>query len=140
MAIVLSLKGLPEDETDKSATFSQFRNGGVYISSFRITQRVTKTTDTSWTITHESAEQRWKDAHAQVLQGNFAAFTKNMYSRMFFNNGDGDYESRWGLDNTTLDLSAEDLDEYTAIAIRMKLNGGVANHSHQGVVVLLVIL
>ena len=138
LANVLSLKELPEDETDKSPTLSQFRTRGIYISSFRLTQRdmfesvkrVTKTADADWTITHESAEQRWKDAHAEVLQGNFAAFTKNMYSRMFFHNGDGDYESRRGLDNETLGLPAEELDEYTAIAVRMGLSGELADNPH----------
>jgi len=47
---------------------------------------------------------------------------------MFFNNGDGDYESRRGLDNKTLGLPAEDLDEYTAIGVRMGENGEVAAH------------
>ena len=47
---------------------------------------------------------------------------------MFFNNGDGDYESRRGLDNTTLGLPVEDLDIYTAIGVRMGKNGEVAEH------------
>ncbi len=136
MANLLSLKELPADEKDKSPTLSQFCNRSTYISSFRLTQRdmfesvkrVTNTIDADWTITHDSAEQRWKDGHAAVVQGNFGAFTKQLYSRMFFNNGDGDYESRRGLDNKTLGLPAEDLDEYTAIGVRMGENGEVAAH------------
>lgn len=131
VASLLSLKVLPDDETDRSHTLSQFRNGSVYISSFRLSQRemfesvkrVTGTTDTDWNITHESAEQRWKDGQAALQQGDMRAFTKMLYSRMFFPNGDGDYESRRGLHNDLLGLTAEDLDEFTAIGIRMGENG-----------------
>lgn len=127
VASLLSLKELPDDETDQSPTLSQFANRSVYISSFRLSQRdmfesvkrVTGTSDVDWTITHESAEQRWKDGRAEVEKGNFAAFPKQLYSRMFFPTSDGDYQSRRGLDNDILGLPVEDLDEYTAIAIRM---------------------
>ena len=134
VASLLSLKELPNDETDDAPTLSQFRNNAAYISSFRLTQcdmfesvkRVTKTTDVDWIITRDSAEQRWKDGLAAVKQGDFSAFPRMLYSRMFFPNGDGDYESRRGLDNDLLGLPAEDLDEWTAIAIRMGENGEVA--------------
>lgn len=132
---LLSLKKLPEDENDKSPTLSQFtKDGGlVYISSFRLSQkdmfesvkRVTGTTDADWTITRESSEQRWKDGTAEVLKGNFKAFTKMLYSRMFFPNGDGDYQSRRALDNDVLGLPVEDLDAATKIAVRMGENGEV---------------
>ena len=133
IANLLSLKELPDDETDPSPTLSQFRNGSIYISSFRLSQRdmfesvkhVTGTTDADWTITHDSAEQRWKDGRAALQQGNMKAFTKMLYSRMFFPNGDGDYQSSRGLHNDTLGLTVEDLDEFTAIGVRMGENGEV---------------
>lgn len=133
IANLLSLKELPDDETDRSPTLSQFRNGSIYISSFRLSQRdmfesvkrVTGTTDADWTITHESAEQRWKDGQAALQQGNMMAFTKMLYSRMFFPNGDGDYQSSRGLHNDLLGLTVEDLDEFTAIGVRMGENGEV---------------
>ncbi|GAB1312810.1 Oxidoreductase CipA [Madurella fahalii] len=135
VANLLSLKELPDDEKDRSPTLSQFRNEGglIYISSFRLSQkdmfesvkRVTGTTDVDWAITHESSEQRWKDAMAEVMRGNTKAFTKMMYSRMFFPNGDGDYESRRSLHNDVLGLPAEDLDHFTSIAVRMGENGEV---------------
>ena len=136
VAGLLSLKEFPDDENDKSATLSQFRNGNVYISSFRLTQldmfesvkRVTGTTDADWTITHESAEQRWKDGTAELQKGNFAAFTKMLYSRMFIpGTGDGDYESKRGTHNELLGLPVEDLDEATRVAIRMGINGEVSH-------------
>lgn len=137
VASLFSLKELPEDESDKSPTLSQFRSRPIYISSFRLSQldmfeavkRVTSTTTDDWTITHESAEERWKDGHAAVMKGNFGQFTKMLYSRMFFPNGGGDYESHRTLDNEALSLPVEDLDEHTAIGVRMGEKGEIA-HSH----------
>jgi len=134
IANLLSLKELPDDKTDRSPTLSQFRNGSIYISSFRLSQRdmfesvkrVTGTTDADWTITHESAEQRWKDGQAALQQGNMNAFTKMLYSRIFFPTGDGDYQSSRGLHNDLLGLTVEDLDEFTAIGVRMGENGEVS--------------
>ncbi|MCJ1384558.1 hypothetical protein MMC17_007675 [Xylographa soralifera] len=134
IANLLSLKEFPDDETDPSPTLSQFRNSSIYISSFRLSQRdmfesvkrVTSTTDVDWTITHESAEQRWKDGQAALQQGNMKAFTKMLYSRMFFPNGDGDYQSSRGLQNDLLGLAVEDLDEFTAIGVRMGEHGEIS--------------
>lgn len=139
VASLLSLKELPDDENDKSLTLSGLQdNGGlVYISSFRLSQRdmfesvkrVTGTTDADWTITHESAEQRWSEAAAEVRSGNFKVFPKMLYSRMFFPNGDGDYQSKRALCNDLLDLPVEDLDAFTRVAVRMGENGEVTgNH------------
>ena len=133
IANLLSLKELPDDENDKSPTLSQFRNQPIYVSSFRLSQRdmfesvkrVTKTTDADWTITQESAEQRWKDGTTALKQGNFGAFTKMLYSRMFFPNGGGDIQSSRGLHNEQLGLPIEELDQWTAIGVRMGENGEV---------------
>ena len=136
IASLLSLKEIPDDEADLSPTLSRFRNGSVYVSSFRVSQRdmfesvkrVTRTTDTDWSITHESAEKRWKDGRAAIQQGDMKAFTKMLYSRMFFPNGDGDYESSRGLHNDLLSLPAEDLDQATAIGVRMGVNAEVPQY------------
>lgn len=133
IAKLLSLKELPDDENDQSPTLSQFRNRSVYVSSFRLTQRemfesvkrVTKTTDADWTITQESVAQRFKEGQEGMKVHNWNVFTKMLYSRMFFANGDGDYESRRGLDNKLLGLPVEDLDEATAEGIRMAENDEV---------------
>lgn len=138
IANLLSLKELPDNETDSSPTLSQFRNGSIYISSFRLSQldmfesvkRVTGTTDADWTITHESAKQRWKDGQAALKQGDWSAFTKMLYSRMFLPGSlDGDFETTRGLDNDLINLPVEDLDEATAVGIQMGKDGEVA-HSH----------
>ncbi|KAJ6113428.1 NAD(P)-binding protein [Penicillium sp. IBT 18751x] len=136
IAKLLSLKEIPYSETDRSPTLSQFANSSVYISSFRVTQldmfesvkRVTGTTDEDWTITKESAEQRWKKAHAAVQQGDFGQFPRQLYSRMFFPTADGDYESRRELHNKLLGLPVESLDEYTAIAIKMAENDEIVGY------------
>ncbi|KAK9243402.1 hypothetical protein V1506DRAFT_580651 [Lipomyces tetrasporus] len=120
IANLLDLKELPDDETDetdRSPTLSQFRNGSIYISSFRLSQRhmfesvkrVTGTTEAYWTISHESAEQRWKDGQPHVLP-----------------NGDGDCQSSRGLHNDLLGLTVEDLDKFTAIGVRLGENGEVS--------------
>ncbi|KAL4778868.1 hypothetical protein BJX76DRAFT_365873 [Aspergillus varians] len=133
IAKLLSLKELPEDANDRSLTLSQFANKCVYVSSFRLTQmdmfasvkRVTGTTDDDWTITHESVAARFREGQEGLKVHNWKVFTKMLYSRMFFANGDGDYESRRGLDNEALGLPVEDLDEATKEGIRMGKTGEV---------------
>ncbi|MCJ1439428.1 hypothetical protein MMC27_008822 [Xylographa pallens] len=131
VASLLSLPELPEDAANKRTTLSQFRNTSVYINSFRLNQRdmfdsvkrVTKTTDADWAISHESSEQRFKDATAELQKHNFSQFTKMLYSRMFFPTADGDFKP---IHNDVLGLPKEDLDELTSIAVRMGQNGEVA--------------
>lgn len=133
IARLLSLKELPEDENDTSPTLSQFRNGCIYISSFRVTQRdmfesvkrVTSTTDVDWKISHVNTEQRYKDGMQVLKSGNHEGWMKMGYSRMFFPGGGGDYEASRGLHNELLGLPKEELDQYTAIAIRMGENGEI---------------
>ncbi|KAH9895362.1 hypothetical protein F4778DRAFT_746445 [Xylariomycetidae sp. FL2044] len=119
-----------------TASLSKFHDRGVYVSSFLLNQRdmfesvkrVTQTTDADWTITHESAEDRWRQGRAEVDKGNYSAYTRMLYSRLFIDNGenDGDYESRGLLDNELLGLPVEDLDAATAVAIHMAENEEVA--------------
>jgi hypothetical protein len=133
IAGILSLKQLPEDQNDKSPTLSQFRNECVYIASFRVSQRdmfesvkrVTKTTDADWDISHANNGERYKEGLAAVKNGDHSGWMKMGYGRMFFANGDGDYETSRGLHNDVLGLKEEELDPYTAIGIRMGVNGEV---------------
>ncbi|KUI67796.1 hypothetical protein VM1G_03534 [Cytospora mali] len=134
VASLLSLKEFPEDEADKSPTLSQFQNGTVYISSFRLSQRdmfesvkrVTGTTEADWKVIHESSEQRYKDCRAAVEKGNFAQFTKMLYSRMFYSQGNIEYPR--SIDNKLLGLPVEVLDEATAVGVRMGENGKMTEH------------
>jgi hypothetical protein len=131
IANLLSLKQLPDDEKDVSPTMSQFRDECVYISSFRLSQRdmfesvkrITGTRDEEWTIEKKDTEKTYKEGLEQVKAGNHAGWMKMGYSRMFFPNGDGDYQTRRGTHNEVLGLTVEeDLDEATRIGIRMGEN------------------
>jgi hypothetical protein len=133
IAGLLSLKELPDDENDQSPTLAQFRNECVYVSSFRVSQRdmfdsvkrVTGTTDDDWSISHANTEERYKEGLTAVKSGDHSGWMKMGYSRMFFANGDGDYESSRGLHNDVLGLKTEDIDPYTKIGIRMGENDEV---------------
>ncbi|KAJ4363461.1 hypothetical protein N0V83_009755 [Neocucurbitaria cava] len=133
IANLLSLKQLPEDEQDAAPTMAQFTNKCIYTSSFRVSQqvmfesvkRVTGTTDADWSITHENTEERYKECLAAAKKGHAEGWMKMGYSRMFFDNGDGDYETSRGLHNDLLGLPSENLDEYTAIGIRMGERGEI---------------
>ncbi|EAW09062.1 uncharacterized protein ACLA_078100 [Aspergillus clavatus NRRL 1] len=133
VARLLSLKHLPDDENDRAPTLSRFRDGLVYVSSFRLTQRemfesvkrVTKTTDADWTILQASSRERYQKGREGRQLQDWSLYTRMLYSRMFFPNGGGDYESQRGLDNEALGLPVEDLDEATAEAIRMGQNNQV---------------
>ena len=128
VASLLCLEELPVNENDRSPTLSRFRNHTVYVSSFRLSQRdvlesvkhVTKTTDA------ESAEQRWKDGTAALKQGDFGAFPKMLYSRMFFRDEGGDIQSTWGLQIDMLGLPVEELDKWTAFGVHMGEIGKVS--------------
>jgi hypothetical protein len=117
IAGLLSLKQLPEHENDKSPTLSQFRNTCAYIASFRVSQCdmlesvkcVTKTTDADWTISHASNGERYKEGLAAATRGDHRGWMKMRYCRMFFDNGDGDYETSCGVHNDMLGLKKEDI-------------------------------
>ncbi|KIW83944.1 hypothetical protein Z517_03190 [Fonsecaea pedrosoi CBS 271.37] len=131
-AALLSLKVLPEDADDRSATLSRFRNDVLYVSSFRVSQRdmlasvlrVTGDREADWTVLHEDVEARYKAGTEEMKTGDRAGFQKMLYSRVFFPNGDGDFESKYGLHNDLLGLPKEDLDEATKRAVDLAAKGG----------------
>jgi hypothetical protein len=133
VAGLLGLKELPEDENDESPTITQFRSGCVYVASFRLSQRdifesvkrVTGSTDEDWAISHGNTEERYKEGFEAVKSGDHKGWMKMGYSRMFFDNGDGDYETSRGLDNAVLGLPEDDLDAATKVGIKMGENGEV---------------
>lgn len=125
VAKVLSLKELPDDENDESLTISSFLNKGLYLKSFVVSQndifesvkRVTRTTDSDWTITRESTKKRYEEGAAMVKTGNMAGFGKMLYSRAFFPEDSNDFSDK--AQNELLDLPAQDLDEATQVGIDM---------------------
>jgi hypothetical protein len=125
VAKVLSLKQFPEDENDKSLTFSSFVNKAMYLKSFVVNQndifesvkRVTGTTDADWTITNQDTKKRYEEGLAQVKTGNMAGFSKLLYSRAFFPENPNDLSAK--AQNELLGLPEESLDEATKEGIEL---------------------
>lgn len=131
LAALLSLKELPQDASDTSPTLSRWRDKPLYVSSFRVSQRdmldsvqrVTGTTDADWTISNEGSRERWERGKALLAAGERRGHAMAMYARTFFPNGDGDFESKYGIANEVLGLPEEDLDEASRRAVEM-VEGG----------------
>lgn len=131
VASLLSLKVLPDDQNDKAPNLSQFRNKMVRISSFTVNQkemfdsvlRVTGTSADDWKISQEDSPARYKAAAEAMRKGDFSAYVTMMYTRIFFQDGVGNYEASKGLDNEVLGLPKEDLDEYTKAAVEYSKAG-----------------
>lgn len=126
VANLLSLKVLPDDGHDESPCLSHYRNRFIYISSFNVSQkdmldsvmRVTDTTMSDWKIAHEPSVDRYKVGVEEMQKGNFVGFAQLMYTRVFYQDGSGDFETSKGLQNDILGLPKEDIDEYTKIAVQ----------------------
>ena len=124
-----ALLSLPESGT--SPAVSQWKNKPFYFASFRVSQRdmldsihrVTGTTDKDWEITFEPSAQRYKNGIDEMQKGALTGFAKAMYTRVFFPNGDGDFESSRGLANGLIGLKKEDLDEATKRTVEMVESG-----------------
>ncbi|KAK3360985.1 putative oxidoreductase CipA [Lasiosphaeria ovina] len=132
-----ALLSLPIHSTDGPAMSAWF-DKPLYVSSFLVSQRdmldslhrVIGTTDSDWSIAREPARQRYEDARAALAAGaegpaKVMAFARAMYTCMFFPGGGGDFETERGTANKQLGLPVEDLDEATARAVDMALNGWV---------------
>ncbi|KAH6629227.1 hypothetical protein C7974DRAFT_183342 [Boeremia exigua] len=129
---VASLLSLPvAGNEDGKLALDRFRNDGVTISSFLVSQRdmldslnrVLGTSDADWSITKQAARERHLQGLQQLQGGDRLGFAKAMYARLFFPGEGGDYETGYTLDNETLGLSKEDLDEATKRAVEMVANG-----------------
>jgi hypothetical protein len=128
-AALLALPILPRDAADRSPTLQRFRNGFVHVSSFRVSQRdmfasllrVTGTTEADWSIKSEPARERWARAKAAFEGGDRAAVGRLLYTRMFMEDAPSDFVAK--LDNEVLGLPEEDLDEFTAVAVKMDREG-----------------
>ncbi|TVY40871.1 Quinone oxidoreductase [Lachnellula subtilissima] len=131
LAGLLSLKETPEDANDKSPTVSQWKDKPLYVSSFRVSQRdmldsvhrVKGTTDGDWEIVSEPSIERYKKGIEDMKKGDRTGFARAMYTRVFFQNGDGDFESSKGLHNSLIGLPNDSLDEATKRALAMVESG-----------------
>jgi hypothetical protein len=124
---VASLVSLPlRSEGNSDASIETWKNEGVYISSFLISQRdilnslhrVLGTTDDDWNITYERVEERYQKGTEELQAGSFLGFAKAMYAKVFMSK-ESDYETGHELDNGALALPKEDLDEATRKAVKM---------------------
>lgn len=106
---IAGLLSLPE--SGASPSVSDWKNKGLYIDSFKVSQRdmldslhrVLGTTDQDWEITYERSMDRYKRGMDAMKKGDRTGFATAMYARVFFQNGDGDYESKHGLPKESLD-------------------------------------
>ncbi|KAK2596247.1 hypothetical protein QQS21_006339 [Conoideocrella luteorostrata] len=131
IAALVSLKELPEDENDQSATLSRWRNEPLYVSSFLVSQRdmldslnrVLGTEDGNWDIKSEPHKERYNRGLKELQEGSMLGYATALYTRGFYPNGDGNYEAKHGLANEALGLPKEDLDEATKVSIGMVKKG-----------------
>lgn len=131
LAGLLSLKELPEDENDKEPTVSSWKNQPFYISSFLISQRemldsvhrVIGTTDKDWEIVYEKSDERYAKGIEDMKKGIRLGFGRAMYSRVFYPNGGGDFETTRGLANDLIGLEKEDLDVATKRTVDLVATG-----------------
>ncbi|KAF2729696.1 NAD(P)-binding protein [Polyplosphaeria fusca] len=116
---VAALLSLPV--SGASPCLEDWDNKPLYISSFLVSQRdmldslhrVMGTKDADWKIKYEGSRKRYDDGRKEMAEGVRTGFVKSMYSRIFFQSGEGDYETTKGLANGVLGLPKEDLDEAT---------------------------
>lgn len=85
--------------------------------------RVTGTMDKDWEITYEPTSQRYRNGLDAMHKGAVTGFAKAMYSRFFYTNGHGDFESSRGLNNGLIGLPKEYLDKATQKAVDMVVRG-----------------
>lgn len=125
---VASLLSLPVSSAgDGRPALSDWKNEGLHISSFLISQRdmldslhrVLGTSDEDWTITKEPVKERYQQGMQQMQGGDRLGFAKAMYARVFFPGAGGDFETENSLDNGKLGLPVEDLDDATRRAVEM---------------------
>ncbi|EJD47329.1 hypothetical protein AURDEDRAFT_62364, partial [Auricularia subglabra TFB-10046 SS5] len=105
-------------------------NKCVYIASFRVNQkdmfevvkRVSGTADADWKVAHVKSAERYQEAKELMLKGDHHAFSRLLYTRIFFPTGEGDH-SRHGLANEVLALPKGDIDESTKEGYRLLEQG-----------------
>lgn len=125
---VSALLSLPE--SDASPSVSDWKNNGLYVQSYLISQRdnldslhrVLGTSDRDWKITNEPAADLYKRGLAELQDGALTGLVRAMYSRAFYPNGDGNFSHK-GLANDRFGLQDENMDKATRWTIKM-MEGG----------------
>ncbi|KAF2119016.1 hypothetical protein BDV96DRAFT_684632 [Lophiotrema nucula] len=130
VAALLSLPIKTEDASSQ-ACLNEYRNKVVYVSSFTIDQkamwqsvlRVSGTKESDWTVSMEGARDRYETGLNEIKEGKRSGFAKMMFTRVFIDDGTGDFENGKGTLNSVLGLPNEDLDEATKRAIERVKEG-----------------
>ncbi|KAL8758448.1 MAG: hypothetical protein Q9184_003923 [Pyrenodesmia sp. 2 TL-2023] len=128
---VARLLSLPVEKEGEGVCLERWRNKGFCFSSFRVSQRdmleslnrVLGTGEGDWEIRRQGTVDRMKEGREELGRGETTGFVKTMYSRVFFQSGEGDYEGRKGVSNGILGLPEESLDEATARVVQMVESG-----------------
>lgn len=131
---VASLLSLPIKAETSGKGLEDFKNSVVFTNSFTVSQqdmldsvlRVTGDRKEDWTIEKQPAAERYAQGVKAFKEGDRIGLVLAMYSRVFYADGNGDFESRRGTLNSFLGLPKEDIDEATKVAIER------ANVSQQG--------
>jgi hypothetical protein len=120
--VVAALLSLPiaKEDNDKPA-IEDWKNKGLYIAGLRVSQRdildslhrCMGTSDDDWMIVKEGSRERTEKAVEAMKRGDSSKFPVALYTRTFYENGDGDLEVGRKLDQGKLGLEKEDLDEVT---------------------------
>lgn len=89
-------------EGGNGACPENLKNQVAYADSFAVSQkdmlqsafRVTRTAEKDWTITKESAKESHENGVQEMNQGDRIGFIKMLYTRIFFEDGAGNFESK----------------------------------------------
>nr|POF22107.1 hypothetical protein CFP56_36194 [Quercus suber] len=135
-AAFFALPILPRDAEDMSPTMSQWKNKPLYISSFLVSQkdmfkallRATGAKASDWTLEYEDSVERYAKSRALLNKGDFSAFSTVLYTRVFYKDRSGEYESKAAVSKKALGLPTEDLEECTRQAVEMAKTGVFAYH------------
>jgi hypothetical protein len=115
---VARLLGLPVTSTS-GPSLSDFGNKFVYIRSFLTSQReildavqkLTKTTDADWSITHVGGSAWIDEGPAKIARGDFTGMYNIVYGITMTEGRGGNYEATRGVSNAVLGLPEENLEE-----------------------------
>ncbi|KAK0648563.1 putative oxidoreductase CipA [Cercophora newfieldiana] len=119
---VAGLLALPERELSR-----RFKNKGVYVGSFTVSQRdmlesvqrVTGTKAEDWEVGFEESVGRYKRGLEEMKAGDRYGFARALYTRAFFKENGGNFEATRGLDNEVVGVEKEELDEAVKKAVKM---------------------
>lgn len=121
-AAILSLPA----KSESGASLDKYRDQNVFVNSFTVSQRdmfqsvlrVTGDKESDWKITKVQARERVAEAGKALQAGDHSAYVTIMYTRIFYDDGNGDYEAKGKLANHELGLPKENLDDATRSAIK----------------------